>query len=124
MPPPPDPEEPTIVLPAPAILDGVPTWRLRSKTAVPVIRSMMNMEGEKEWGSQVLIQVPLKFQMVWLAVVCDVPTTVLKFLNTSQSILTWMMQMAAMSPARLWALTRNKRQQALRQKLQQSSIWR
>jgi len=57
-------------------------------------------------------------------VVCNVLTTVLKFLNTSQAILTWMMRMAAMSPARLWALTRNKRQQALRQKLQQSSIWR
>ena len=55
LPMPSDPEEPTIFLPAreapaPAIRDGVPTRRLRSKTAVPAIRSMLHIEGE-EWGS-------------------------------------------------------------------------
>ena len=46
-----EPAEPAIFLPerlrpAPSVMDGVPTRRLRTKTAVPAIRSMWNIEGE------------------------------------------------------------------------------
>ena len=52
----PEPAEPILFLPErqevpPILQDGVPTRRLRGKTAVPAVRSMMNIEGEKEWGS-------------------------------------------------------------------------
>ena len=45
-----EPAEPAIFLPerlrpAPSVMDGVPTRRLRTKTAVPAIRSMWNIEG-------------------------------------------------------------------------------
>ena len=73
----PEPAEPILFLPErqevpPILQDGVPTRRLRGKTAVPAVRSMMNIEGRRS-GVQVLNLV--RFPIRWLGVV-------LKFLIT------------------------------------------
>ena len=66
------PGEPNVFLPerqhpGPLLLDGVPTRRLRGKTAVPAIQSMFDIEGE-DWNSEGLFcphnvfQVPVQLQ--------------------------------------------------------------